>query len=59
MGGASKGLGLATAKALAAAGVQVAICSRDGNRIEEAAKAIGPLATPLVADVSTVAMVLA
>jgi len=53
VGGASKGLGLATAQALAAAGVRVAICSRDGSRIEEAAKAIGPLATPIVADVST------
>ena len=53
VGGASKGLGLATAQALAAAGVRVAICSRDGARIEEAAKAIGPLATPIVADVST------
>jgi len=53
VGGASKGLGLATAQALAAAGARVAICSRDGGRVEEAAKAIGPLATPIVADVST------
>lgn len=53
VGGASKGLGLATAQALADAGVRVAICSRDGGRIEEAAKRIGPLATPIVADVST------
>ena len=51
--GASAGLGLSTAKALAAEGVRVAICGRDAGRIEAAAKQIGELATPLVADVST------
>jgi 3-oxoacyl-[acyl-carrier protein] reductase len=51
--GASAGLGLATAKALAAEGVRVAMCSRDAGRIEAAAKEVGDLATPLVADAST------
>lgn len=50
---ASSGLGLATAKALADEGVTVAICSRSRERIDVAAAEIGPLAVPLVADVST------
>ncbi len=50
---ASSGLGLATAKALAAEGVTVAVCSRTRERIDAAAAEIGPLAIPLVADVST------
>jgi 3-oxoacyl-[acyl-carrier protein] reductase len=51
--GASSGLGLATAKALADEGVTVAVCGRSPERIDAAAKEIGPLAVPLVADVST------
>jgi 3-oxoacyl-[acyl-carrier protein] reductase len=50
---ASRGLGFATAQALAAEGVTVAICSRDRARVEAAASEIGPLAVPLVADVAT------
>lgn len=50
---ASSGLGLATAKALAAEGVRVAVCSRTEERIDAAASEIGPLAVPIVADVST------
>jgi 3-oxoacyl-[acyl-carrier protein] reductase len=50
---ASSGLGLATAQALADEGVTVAICSRSRERIDAAAAEIGPLAVPLVADVST------
>jgi 3-oxoacyl-[acyl-carrier protein] reductase len=46
------GLGKATAAALAAEGVTVAICSRDRGRIDAAAADI-PGAIPLVADVST------
>jgi 3-oxoacyl-[acyl-carrier protein] reductase len=38
---------------LAEQGVTVAICSRTRERIDAAAKEIGPLARPLVADVST------
>jgi 3-oxoacyl-[acyl-carrier protein] reductase len=50
---ASKGLGFATARALAAEGARVAICGRSKDRIEQAAAGIGPNAIPLVADVST------
>lgn len=53
MAAASQGLGFATAAALAAEGVRVAICSRDEGRIEEAARRIGGDTTPLVADVRT------
>ena len=49
---ASQGLGRATAAALAAEGVHVAMCSRSKERIEAAAAAI-PSAVPIVADVST------
>lgn len=50
---ASKGLGYASAAALAAEGVRVAICSRDRGRVESAASEIGRDAVPIVADVST------
>jgi 3-oxoacyl-[acyl-carrier protein] reductase len=50
--GASSGLGLASARALAAEGVRVAICGRDRARIEAAAATVDG-AVPLVADVST------
>ena len=46
--GASKGLGLATARALASEGVRVAISSRSRERIEAAAAEVG--ATPFVHD---------
>jgi len=49
---ASQGLGKATAAALAAEGVTVAICSRSRERVEAAATDI-PGAVPLVADVGT------
>jgi 3-oxoacyl-[acyl-carrier protein] reductase len=49
---ASAGLGLASAKALAAEGVRVAICGRDRARIEAAASDVGNGCVPLVADVS-------
>lgn len=49
---ASDGLGLATAKALAAEGVTVAICGRDEQRISDAAASVGERCVPLVADVS-------
>jgi 3-oxoacyl-[acyl-carrier protein] reductase len=49
---ASEGLGYATAAALAAEGVRVAMCGRRRAAIEEAAARIGG-AVPLVADVST------
>ncbi len=52
--GASSGLGLASARALAAEGVRVAICGRDRTRVDAAAAGIDG-AVPLVADVSTVA----
>jgi 3-oxoacyl-[acyl-carrier protein] reductase len=54
--GASAGLGWASARALAAEGADVAICSRDAGRVEEAAAAIraetGGRIEALVADVS-------
>src|SRR5690349_10610058 len=51
--GASSGLGLATARALAAEGVRVAICGRDRERIEQAAASIGGDVVALVADMAT------
>lgn len=50
---ASSGLGYASAAALAAEGVQVAICGRDPDRLREAADRIGNGCTAIVADVST------
>lgn len=50
---ASKGLGFATARALAAEGVQVAMCGRHADTIEAAAAQVGGGAVPIVADVSS------
>jgi 3-oxoacyl-[acyl-carrier protein] reductase len=50
---ASRGLGFATAAALANEGVLVAICGRDERAIGDAARTIGRDAVPLTADVST------
>ena len=50
----SAGLGLASARALAAEGVRVAICGRDPERLAEAAASIDGVVA-LEADVSTVA----
>ncbi len=47
----SRGLGFATAQALAAEGVEVAVCGRDAETVGAAAERIG--AVPIVADVST------
>lgn len=52
---ASAGLGYASAAALAAEGVQVAICGRDRVRIDDAASRIGHGCIPLVADVGSAA----
>jgi 3-oxoacyl-[acyl-carrier protein] reductase len=52
----SAGLGLASARALAAAGVRVALCGRDAEKVEAAAggiRADGGEAVGLTADVST------
>lgn len=49
----SRGLGFAAAAALAGEGVQVAICGRERDRIDEAAARIGNGCVPLVADVGT------
>ncbi len=51
--GASKGLGLATARALAEEGVRVALCGRDRATIEAAAASLPGDAVGLAADVST------
>ena len=50
---ASAGLGLASAKALAAEGARVVICGRDHERLEAAAAAIDGDVIALVADVGT------
>src|SRR6516164_6425036 len=59
---ASSGLGLATARALVAEGVRVAICGRDAARLDEATSELvrttapgsdSPTVVPLVADVGT------
>jgi len=50
---ASTGLGFGCAKALIEDGVQVAVCSRSQERIDEAAAELGPGAVPIVADMST------
>jgi 3-oxoacyl-[acyl-carrier protein] reductase len=50
---ASQGLGFATAQALAAEGVRVAICGRDRAKIDDAAARIGDAAVGLVADVGS------
>lgn len=47
------GLGLGTAKALAAEGVRVVICGRDANKLEKALAEIGHGAQGFVCDVST------
>jgi 3-oxoacyl-[acyl-carrier protein] reductase len=49
---ASRGLGFATAQALAAEGAVVAVCGRSKERIVAAAARIGTTAVPLVADVA-------
>jgi len=51
--GASSGLGLATARALAGEGVRVTICGRDASRLDAAAATIDGDVTTVVADVST------
>ncbi len=50
---ASKGLGFATAQALAAEGASVAICGRTEERVDAAVAALGPGAVGCVVDVST------
>jgi len=49
----TSGLGLASAVALAAEGVQVAICGRDEERLAVAVERVGHGCIPIVADVST------
>jgi 3-oxoacyl-[acyl-carrier protein] reductase len=49
---ASSGLGLASARALAAEGARVAICGRDRARLDAAAAEVGGECIPLVADVA-------
>lgn len=50
---ATSGLGLASATALAAEGVHVAICGRDPDRLAAAADSVGHGCVPISADVST------
>lgn len=53
--GASSGLGLATARALATEGARVALCGRDRDRIESAAASVAGEPIALVADVGSTA----
>jgi 3-oxoacyl-[acyl-carrier protein] reductase len=55
--GGSSGIGLETARRLISGGARVAICGRDGKKLERAAKEIGAL--PIPADVSVEAEVVA
>ncbi|HEU4430162.1 MAG TPA: SDR family NAD(P)-dependent oxidoreductase, partial [Myxococcota bacterium] len=50
--GASRGLGRAIARAFAARGANVVMLARRGERLEREAAEIGPLALPIVCDVS-------
>lgn len=50
--GASRGIGVATARALAAEGARVVMLARSGHALAAAADAIGPLAVALPCDVS-------
>lgn len=52
MAAASAGLGLGTARALAHEGVRVAICGRDRERLDAAARLIGGNCVTLRLDVS-------
>ena len=49
----SSGLGFETARALAEEGARVALCSRDANRVAEAASKIGQGAVGFACDLST------
>ncbi|MGH9026799.1 MAG: SDR family oxidoreductase [Acidimicrobiia bacterium] len=51
--GASAGLGFGVAQALVGEGVQVAICGRDTDRLEQAAARLGAGTVAIPADVST------
>ncbi len=50
--GASRGIGLAVAKALAATGWRVGLVARGGQALEDAARAVGGGAWPMACDVS-------
>jgi NAD(P)-dependent dehydrogenase (short-subunit alcohol dehydrogenase family) len=50
--GAARGIGLAIAHRLARDGLRVALVDMDGERVEAAAREIGPGAFALVADVT-------
>jgi NAD(P)-dependent dehydrogenase (short-subunit alcohol dehydrogenase family) len=50
--GGSSGMGLATARVLAAEGARIAIAGRDGGRLESAASGTGGIVATVVGDVS-------
>jgi 3-oxoacyl-[acyl-carrier protein] reductase len=52
--GASRGLGLASARALVDEGCRVTICARGGEALDRAARDLGERSLPVRADVSTV-----
>src|SRR4051794_34179503 len=53
--GASSGIGLATAKALAAEGARLLLVARSEERLEEAARVVGENAATLAVDVTAAA----
>src|SRR3954447_7003171 len=55
--GGSQGIGVATARILAARGAQVSLIARDEDRLAEAAKSVGPGAATASADVTDKAAV--